>query len=1189
MSVMKYNIKIVNCITQHIIIVLLIIFSSSVHLSAAKAAQPIKNVLDIIEKSSCLDSVKQNTDKHPTSLSHIRSFSSGIDENYTLERTMLNANGTKYIDKIVYYDGLGRPFETALKAASPYKSDIVTYQEYDGAGRQYKVWSPVPMYAHDSCISQTTVQSVSQSFYLDPMAYQEIIYEQSSLDRASYITGPGQAWYNAGRKVKNNYFTNTEKGKLACILYAIQSDQQSIFNKGFYPKSELVVIQTIDEDDHVNYEFKDKQGRVVLKRIMDGSKMLDTYFVYDDFGRLRYVLPPDVSQRLSTANSCWSINHELLQRAAYYYQYDRKGNCVIKKLPGCKAILMKYDKADRLIFSQDGNQHDKKEWSLFLYDAFGRHVISAVCKLQTVPDVSNMVVLASFTGSGAIAGYTVNLNFTPIYLTSVDYYDDYRFINSVSTLEKVKIQYNAMIVGYDKQYIGGAKGLLTGRRIYSLDASDKYTITSYYYDNYGRMVQMHTSNHLGGFDDEYRAYNFSGTIRQKLHIHTVPDKPVLREVYSYTYDHVNRILTTSHKLNDLPERILLSNSYDEIGRLQKQSKATETSVYTYNVRDRLTGISGKFFSETLAYNTAVGDVSPQVPSYNGNISAMQWKAGLEKIMRSYQFRYDYVNRLTHALYGEGNNITINDKYNEILTYDLMGNILTLRRHGKHDSGFGLIDKLAYKYNGNQLIKVTDAATTSVTSYGAFQFVDGADEENEYVYDANGNMTEDFNKKISKIEYNLLNLPTKLQFSFGHMAEYSYDGAGRKLSVTYKTSKTNLFVPMGSIVPPLSTNVALTLKTDYCGNMIYENGQLSKILTDVGYITLANSTPTYHYYLQDHLGNNRVVIDEYGQVEQVNHYYAFGGLMGESTDGGVQSYKYNGKELDRMHGLDWYDYGARHYDAVLGRWMCVDPLANRYPNISPYTYCANNPMFYIDPTGMYIEEGSLKEWNRRKSDVTSQRDYLQKQVDKLIANAEAKGWSSEKLAGKIGNKAERLASLNSSIGTMETLEGSTQVYSLSHTGYGENGGVTLNTSTNVIDIKFGSTANFVHEMTHAGQFETGDVAFTNTGMSLLQDVYDETAAYKAQFGYSPSSVSGLTSTSVANSFGAITPAWVQGLKDATGSTPYAVGGSANTGLIPVNINSTRDALIQAYPWNAVKFRGLPANYNIRTLQGIYYKR
>ena len=174
--------------------------------------------------------------------------------------------------------------------------------------------------------------------------------------------------------------------------------------------------------------------------------------------------------------------------------------------------------------------------------------------------------------------------------------------------------------------------------------------------------------------------------------------------------------------------------------------------------------------------------------------------------------------------------------------------------------------------------------------------------------------------------------------------------------------------MGSIVLPQSTNVALTLKTDYCANMIYENGQLSKILTDVGYITLANSTPTYHYYLQDHLGNNRVVIDEHGKVEQVNHYYAFGGLMGESTGGGAQPYKYNGKELDRRHGLDWYDYGARHYDAVLGRWMCVDPLAEKYVWTSPYLYGGGNPIRIIDPNGMgWVETVDKKTyWDERVS-------------------------------------------------------------------------------------------------------------------------------------------------------------------------------------------------------------------------------
>ena len=355
-------------------------------------------------------------------------------------------------------------------------------------------------------------------------------------------------------------------------------------------------------------------------------------------------------------------------------------------------------------------------------------------------------------------------------------------------------------------------------------------------------------------------------------------------------------------------------------------------------------------------------------------------------------------------------------------------------------------------------------------------------------------------------------------------------------------------------------------------------------------TLYKSAPeAVFYYHTDHLGSATLVTDDAADVVQQIAYLPYGEDWVDIRSNGYfgSAYKFNGKEKDDETGYSYY--GARYYTDRLSIWLSVDPLADKYPHLSPYAYCANNPVMYVDPTGMEVEEGSLKEWVKLKQRIEKQRDRLQSDINKLNAKAEAKGWSSKKLAGKIGNKAERLASLNSSIGTMEILEGSTQVYSLSHTGDGEDGGVTLNTSTNIIDIKFGSTANFVHEMTHAGQFETGDVAFLNTGMTVLQDLYDETAAYKAQFGYSPSSVSGLTSTSVANSFSEITPAWVQGLKDATGRTPYAVGGSANTGLIPININSTRDALIQAYPWEAAKFRRLPVNYNIRTLQGIYYKR
>lgn len=194
------------------------------------------------------------------------------------------------------------------------------------------------------------------------------------------------------------------------------------------------------------------------------------------------------------------------------------------------------------------------------------------------------------------------------------------------------------------------------------------------------------------------------------------------------------------------------------------------------------------------------------------------------------------------------------------------------------------------------------------------------------------MTKDLNKNISSIQYNFLNLPTSITYSSGKSAAYIYDATGRKLQTSYKAS------PSATAVP-----------TDYCGNMIYENGVLKQVLVDGGYMTVTG-TPFYFYYLKDHLGSNRVVVSPAGTATQVNHYYPFGGLFGESTGSTGQRYKYNGKEFDRTHGLDWYDYGARHMSPDVGRFTTIDPLAEKYYSISPYAYCANNPVKFIDIKG-----------------------------------------------------------------------------------------------------------------------------------------------------------------------------------------------------------------------------------------------
>lgn len=235
--------------------------------------------------------------------------------------------------------------------------------------------------------------------------------------------------------------------------------------------------------------------------------------------------------------------------------------------------------------------------------------------------------------------------------------------------------------------------------------------------------------------------------------------------------------------------------------------------------------------------------------------------------------------------------------------------------------------------------------------------------------ANCNMTKDRNKGISNITYNTMNLPSRIEFENGSRATYLYSADGTKLQVKYETSYAGLLAsspPSGSA----STAIAQTHTIDYVGNKIYEDGVLSRILIEGGYVDYSGETPIYHTYLTDHQGNVRGVVDENTAVKQVNHYYPYGALFAESTNGGVQPFKYNGKELDRMHGLDWYDHGARHNDAAIGRWHVMDPLCEKYYDVSPYAYCDGDPMNAIDPDGKSIWTKMLKTTMKIGSRVAS---------------------------------------------------------------------------------------------------------------------------------------------------------------------------------------------------------------------------
>lgn len=125
-----------------------------------------------------------------------------------------------------------------------------------------------------------------------------------------------------------------------------------------------------------------------------------------------------------------------------------------------------------------------------------------------------------------------------------------------------------------------------------------------------------------------------------------------------------------------------------------------------------------------------------------------------------------------------------------------------------------------------------------------------------------------------------------------------------------------------------------------------------ILNETGFATPNKENFALHFFIKDHLGNVRILADSKGNVEQAIDYYPFGSIIAESKDTERQPYLYNGKELDRMNGLDWYDYGARMYESDGLRWGQIDPRAENTPEVSPYVYCNNNPIRRLDYRGMF---------------------------------------------------------------------------------------------------------------------------------------------------------------------------------------------------------------------------------------------
>ena len=410
--------------------------------------------------------------------------------------------------------------------------------------------------------------------------------------------------------------------------------------------------------------------------------------------------------------------------------------------------------------------------------------------------------------------------------------------------------------------------------------------------------------------------------------------------------------------------------------------AKSSVSYAYDLRGWLTNISTGTFTEELFYTDGPGS-----KYCNGNISSIRWKDNTSSSKRGYKFTYDTANRLTSGAYGEGDALGSNtNRYTESMSYDANGNIISLKRYGKTSSGYGLMDNLTIAYTGNQPTSVSESASDNNTS-GAMEYKKA--NGSGYKFNGNGSLQADKSRGIAYITYDLNNNPKHIYFMNGSVTKYVYSASGQKLRTVHYTAKPNISRTWG--VKPAELTAAQILQadsTDYLmdGKLMMKNGSLDKLYFDGGYVQArppisSGGVFLFYFYNQDHLGNIHEVVNANGNVQQVTNYYPFGAPYADtsaSTSSDFQPYKYNGKELDKMHGLNTYDYGARQHDPILARWDRIDPLCEKYYNVSTYAYCHNNPIRRIDPDGKddyYTSSGQFLFRDQKETDYIIVRDQF----------------------------------------------------------------------------------------------------------------------------------------------------------------------------------------------------------------------
>jgi len=928
------------------------------------------------------------------------------------------------IETINYFDGFGRLLQRINKQAGGQKEDLITPFAYDYFGREKRQYLPYArtssslnfepaleadyygdIYELDEFYANKYPEDFTSPYGRLGNAFSEKYSEASPLSRIRKQSAPGASWvlskfWDGDHTIKYDYYANDDTNdnvkRFAVSFPTGNKENPSIEIQGTY--SNLKLYKNIIKNENwtsgknnTTEEFKDKEGRVILKRsytdyknstgqLISSETPHDTYYVYDIYGNLTYVIPPKAADLITAganvqanvtstatvtsqsplqltasnsiilaadpndpskgfhaqAGSTFSAvivnsSENILNDLCYQYRYDSKNRLIEKKLPGKGWEYIVYDNLDRPILTQDALLRSANKWIFTKYDAFGRTIYSGEYVnnsetsrnlVQGLANASTSIFenrIASPLNINSVNTFYSNNAFPKngIDLLAITYYDHYNDIDLDG----------ATPVGI---YDTTPKGLPVCTKTRVLGTSVWNTSVNYF-DDKGRNIYIYNRNNFLDVTNTVKStLDFTGKTTTATNTHKKGNNAVISIVDNFIYDHVGRLLTQKQKINNQAEETIASNTYDNLGQLiTKVVGGVQTISYKYNVRGWLKNINdvNNMGTDLFAFQINYNVPTAGSPLYNGNISQTLWKtANTDTSLKSYLYSYDALNRLTDAK----DNL---DRYNENPSYDKNGNILTMFRNGNtvlNTANYGTIDNLTYTYdNGNRLLKVEDSSNNTEG------FNNGSSGTNtDYSYDINGNMKSDVNKAITDISYNHFNLPVQINIQGGSI-NYYYDATGAK-----------------------QRKVVSGITTDYAGGFQYENGDLKFFPQSEGYVRNNSGNYEYIYQYKDHLGNIRVSYNKNLSIIEENNYYPFGlkqkshletyNNLGSST---AQKYKFNGMEESQELGLNLlHPTKFRTYDPAIARFNGIDPLADKSNNITPYSFVMNNPILYSDLTG-----------------------------------------------------------------------------------------------------------------------------------------------------------------------------------------------------------------------------------------------